>query len=410
MNVSKFFGSTMIVIGTTIGAGMLALPLVSSTPGFLWSLIIMLGAWLLSIITGLLVIEANMVMPIHSCTLASMAKHLLGNFGKVITWISFLFLLYSVISAYVIGGSNLIATTTEFLFNIRIPTAFSAILFTSILGIAVFWSTGAVDYFNRSLISVKGLLLVITLAFITPNLDITKLITPQSVSQFKYIWAAIPVFIFAFGYHFVLPSLRIYIGDKPQQLKMIVITGTTVALIIYLWWLAATLGTIPLEGDNGFLSIVNDPHPPGGLINVITILINNKLVTTCINGFSNVALTTSFLGVALGLFDFLADGFKRPNTRFGRLQTAGLTFIPPLAIALFFPKAFVVALTYAAIPLAILTIILPALMVYYSRKNPEFKSPYRVKCGNIMLGLVILLGFAAIALAMMSIFDILPKI
>lgn len=59
------------------------------------------------------------------------------------------------------------------------------------------------------------------------------------------------------------------------------------------------------------------------------------------------ALATSFLGVALGLFDYLADLFQRSNTAAGRLQTGAITFPPPLAFALFYPRGFVMALGYA---------------------------------------------------------------
>ena len=43
--------------------------------------------------------------------------------------------------------------------------------------------------------------------------------------------------------------------------------------------------------------------------------VNNPWVNWALNAFSDVALTTSCLGVSLGLFDFLADGLKIKNMR-----------------------------------------------------------------------------------------------
>lgn len=63
--------------------------------------------------------------------------------------------------------------------------------------------------------------------------------------------------------------------------------------------------------------------------------------------FADLALATSFLGVALGLFDYLADLFQRRNSVTYRLQTGAITFLPPLAFALFYPRGFVMALGYA---------------------------------------------------------------
>lgn len=62
----------------------------------------------------------------------------------------------------------------------------------------------------------------------------------------------------------------------------------------------------------------------------------------------------NFLGVSLGLFDFLADGFKQSNTHGGRFRTALLTFVPPFMFAILYPQRFILALGYAAIFVAIL--------------------------------------------------------
>ena len=410
MNTGKFIGSTMILVGSIIGAGMLALPTVSAAAGFTWSTMLMVVLWLASTISGLLILEVNLALPIHACTFNSMAKQTLGNFGKVVTWLSYLFLLYAIITAYVIGASNVTASNIAPILHVDIPAWVSPTLFTVIFGAAVFWSTEAVDYFNRILLSLKGLLLIATLIFIVPHIDVSKLFSTQDISQIKYLWLASPAYLCAFCYHFVIPSVRIYIGDKPRQLRMIIIIGTTISLLIYLWWLAGSLGTVPLLGDHGFVSIVNDPKPPSLLVGAIAFFANNRLITASIQGFANIALTSSFLCVALGLFDFLADGFRRSNTRFGRLQTACLAFIPPLLITLFYPQGFIVAINYASIPVAVLSLMLPAVMVYRLRKNKEFKSTYQVKCGNIVIALIFLIGAVSIVLAIMEILHLLPSL
>ena len=46
----------------------------------------------------------------------------------------------------------------------------------------------------------------------------------------------------------------------------------------------------------------------------LEMLLPDKWVNWAINAFSDVAMTTSCLGVSLGLFDFLADGLSRKKT------------------------------------------------------------------------------------------------
>ena len=408
MNINKFIGSTMILLGTTVGAGMLALPTICAAAGFPMALALMIFTWALATITGIMVIEINLAFTTHACSFNTMAEQILGNFGKVITWISYLFLLYVITIAYITGESDTVTTTLKLMLNIDLPNWSIAVLFTLILGTAVFWSTESVDYFNRGLMSIKGLLLILTLALIMPHVDINKLIAAQKTTTAKYLLVAAPTFLTAFGYQFIVPSLRIYIGAKPKQLKWIVILGTTLALLFYLLWLTATLGTIPLTGENSFVSWQQNQGSVGELTRIMTAIIHNKWVTSSVYGFANIAMTTSFLGVGLGLFDFLADGFKRSNTRWGRLQTATLTFLPPLLFALIYPKGFEKAVNCAGLFLAILTIILPALMIYYLRKNPKLQSPYRMWGGNLLFACIFIIGITLAVLSIMTSFKLLP--
>ncbi|MGC6745898.1 aromatic amino acid transport family protein [Escherichia coli] len=56
--------------------------------------------------------------------------------------------------------------------------------------------------------------------------------------------------------------------------------------------------------------------------------------------FSNLAVASSFFGVTLGLFDYLADLFKIDNSHGGRFKTVLLTFLPPALLYLIFPNGF----------------------------------------------------------------------
>lgn len=400
----------MILIGTTIGAGMLALPTACYAAGFTFASILMLFMWALSIVTALMIIEVNLAFPAHACSFNTMTGKTLGTFGKIITWVSYLLLLYIITMAYIAGASSTANNILKPILGAEAPSWTTAIPFTLILGTAVFWSTKSVDLFNRGLISLKSFLLIAAIALFMPHIDATKLFTEQNIEQAKYLWVAAPTFLTAFTYQLVIPSLRIYIGEKPRELKWIVVLGATFCLVIYLLWIAVTLGTIPLVGDNSFTSWAQNHGSVGEFIRVAIDTINNKWVTSAIYGFTNVALTTSFLGVTLSLFDFLADGFKRSNTRFGRLQTACLTFVPPLLVALFYPKGFEKAVNCAAIFVAISLIILPALMVYRLRKNPNLKSTYRMFGNNALIAAVVIAGAIILALSIMVSFNLLPNI
>ncbi|NCO46917.1 MAG: tyrosine transporter TyrP, partial [Vibrio sp.] len=81
MTQSKIFGSTLIIAGTTIGAGMLALPLASAGIGFGTSLLIMIALWALMAFTALLMVEIHQYAD-KDATLHTLAKQILGQKGK----------------------------------------------------------------------------------------------------------------------------------------------------------------------------------------------------------------------------------------------------------------------------------------------------------------------------------------
>src|SRR3989339_130096 len=234
MHLSKTIGSMLILIGTAIGAGMLALPLISAQAGFLWSTILLVVIWAVMTYTGLLVLEVNLAFPLQRNSFSSMAYGTLGRAGQITAWIACAALLYSLTAAYIAGNSSLFSAAFSIFFHEQVPQRLNAILFTLILGSAVFWSTRAVDHLNRFLLTTKSVLLVIALVLLMPHVQMQLLI--QQSHHAKYLWICAPIFLGAFGYHTVIPSLSNYIGPRPRRLKYIIIIGATIPLFIYLCW------------------------------------------------------------------------------------------------------------------------------------------------------------------------------
>ncbi len=103
--------------------------------------------------------------------------------------------------------------------------------------------------------------------------------------------------------------------------------------------------------------------------------------------FAYLAIATSFLGVTLGLFDYLADVFKWDDSTAGRSKTAALTFLPPLVACLLFPTGFVTAIGYVGLAAAVWTAITPAMLLYKARKEvsakPRLSRVWRLMAGGV---------------------------
>jgi len=386
----KSIGSVLIITGTAIGAGMLAIPIVTAALGFWGAVVLLFACWALMTYTALLVLETNLFFGVGS-SFHSMAKYTLGKKGQFLTWISFLLLLYALDAAYMSGGSSLLDTAFYLIEGEHLQPWVNTLIFTGVLGGVVVWGMHAVDRFNRFLMFLKALTFLLLLILVMPHVHM-HLLAQNPVSRNAW-WLAIPILITSFGFHIVIPSVQDYIGNFPERLRKIVLIGSTIPLIVYLLWVFATLGVIPRHGPNSFTSI--EHNDVGDMVLVLRGLLHSSWVSFFVNCFTDIAVTTSFLGVSISLFDFMADGFKLNKKKVvDRGIITLLTFVIPLLFALFYPHGFVMALGYASIFVAILLIILPALMVRSLRKL--YPLSYSVVGGSFALWIVMLLGVGVI--------------
>ena len=362
----KILGASFLVAGTAIGAGMMALPIACASTGFIPATCILVIIWCLMIYSALLVLEVNLTLDIKHNSFSSMARQTLGRPAQVIAWICMLLLLYSLTAAYISGNASIIQLLIQTLFDITVPYWINAVVFLLVFGTAVIWSTRCTDLVNRLFFSLKGITLVVSLGLLLPETHFEQLRVQHLTLSSAFM---APIFITAFAFHTVIPSLTTYLDRNTQTLRMIVLCGGSLPLIIYVIWLVTTLGIIPINGLNSFNDIHYHHDSVSLFISHLSALTDNAWIHIGIHGFANIAMVTSFLGVTLGLFDFLADGLNRTDNVSGRVQTGLLTFLPPLFFALIYPHGFMLALQCAAIFVAILEMILPACMAYRSRQQ-----------------------------------------
>ena len=60
---SRFIGGLLLIIGTSIGGGMLALPVANAASGFWNSTIFLILCWLLMTLGAFFILEVNLYLP-----------------------------------------------------------------------------------------------------------------------------------------------------------------------------------------------------------------------------------------------------------------------------------------------------------------------------------------------------------
>ena len=314
------------------------MPLAAAGVGFGVTVVLLGGLWALMCYTALLLLEVYQHVPADT-GLGSLAARYLGRYGQWITGFSMMFLMYALTAAYISGAGELIASSINDGFGASLSPETGAIVFTLIGGGVVCAGTSLVDLFNRFLFSAKILFLVVMLVLLAPHVHKVNLLSLPLEKGLAL--SDIPVIFTSFGFHGSVPSIVSYMNGDIRKLRRVFVIGSAIPLIAYLFWQLVTLGSID---STTFIGLMAEHSGLNGFLVALRNVVASSHVELAVHLFADLALATSFLGVALGLFDYMADLFQRRNTVAGRLQTGAMTFLPPLAFALFYPRGFVMAL------------------------------------------------------------------
>lgn len=373
----KTFLATLLVGGTALGAGMLALPVVTAGAGLIPTWIVYLLCWVFSIATGLLLIEVGLWMPENS-NFVSMANHLLGHWGKWVAWILYIFLFYTLTIAYVAGGGGLVS-------QLGVPQWLSVLVFTVVFASIVYLGTKVAGRINAVLM--VGLI-VSFLLFIFVGVGKVNFSHLDGWS-FKAAFLGLPVIFTSFSYQGVIPTLLTYLNRDPKKTRFAIIVGTSIPFAAYIIWDFIIKGIIPAVGPHGLLEAQRLGQPA---VSPLQYYLPGSHIYVIGNFFAFFALTTSLIGVTLGLLDFLSDALQIEKTPLKKLGLTALIFIPPMIITWINPGIFLAALGAAGgYGCALLLGLLPTLMVWEGRYHKE----YPILCkqlpgGKIVLSLLIL--------------------
>ena len=380
--MNKTVGSTLLVAGTMIGAGMLAMPLTSAGIGFGFTLVLLLGLWALLTFSALLFVELYQTAE-SDAGIGTLAEQYFGKAGRIIATAVLIIFLYALIAAYVSGGGSLLKDLLPESFGDKV----SILLFTVIFGSFIVIGTHSVDKINRVLFFVMLTAFAVVLSLMLPEIKFDNLMATPIDNAL--IISASPVFFTAFGFHGSIPSLNKYLDGNVKALRISILAGSAITLCAYILWQMSTHGLLT---QNEFLQILKEDATLHGLVKATLAITGSNIIAGAVKLFSTLALVTSFLGVGLGLLECIEDLLKRSfNISAGRISLGLMTFIPPLVFALFYPEGFILALGYAGQMFAFYAVVLPVSLVWKARRA-HTNLPYKVWGGNLTLIIVLVLG------------------
>ncbi len=391
-------GGMLLVAGSCIGAGMLALPIVTGLAGFVPSLSMMLFSWALMTFTALLLVEVSGWFSSQT-NLISMVHQSLGKTGRWVCWLAYLFLFYSLLVAYIAASGSVFSAILAALFHLTIPASGASLFFTAFFGYIVYLGTRPVDLLNR--VFMVGLIVAY---FGMIALGITH-VKPALLVRWapQFLFTSLPFLVVSFGFQNMIPSLAAYVKGDLRRLRLTILGGSLITLFVYLLWSLLILGVVPFEGANGLFESCKRGEEATQALHAA---LGSSAITSLAQGFAFFAIVTSFIAQGLTLTHFLADGLKLSPTKKTVFFLCLLALIPPFIFALYDPSVFFKALSFAGgVCAMVLFGILPVLMVWVGRYKKALASNYQVWGGKFSLVLALAFSVFVIGCELTRIFS-----
>jgi tyrosine-specific transport protein len=315
----------------------------------------------------------------------------LGPVGRIVSWCLFLFISYASIVAYTAAGGSLVLSGLSG-FGIEISKDVGCFLFIMVFGGILYFGSQIVGRVNTILFI--ALIVSYFMLIGTGVSEVKKELLAHRHWPTSFL--AIPLLLTTFSFQTMLPSLTPYLKRNTKALRLTIIGGTTLTFLVYLIWQWMTLGIVPIDGPNSLITALEQGEP---ITQFLHAHVQNPWVLLIAEYFAFFALVTSFLGIALGLFDFLSDGLRIPNKGMGKIVLSLLIIIPTFIFSAYFERIFIIALdTSGGFGDSILNGMMPALMVWVGRYVLKFPNENRLPGGKLLLISVFVFFAAALLL------------
>lgn len=381
-----------LIAGTTVGAGVLALPTTAAVAGFVPSSFALISAWVYMTMSGLLIAELTINHMGTGSTgrpgmgLLALYKSSLGGPLSIVGSAAYFFLHYAMMVAYIAQGGveidNLLGTIGA-----------DGLLAVPGLGQATFAAAcGLFLYATRSAVVEKVnnvLVLGVAAAFLgivgigAQTADFASLIDPVNQHPTEVV-NCLPILFLALVYQNVVPTIVSQLEGDRSKITKAIFAGTTAPLLMFLAWNGVVLGNMNAD--------LVGMDPVAMLEHVSSA---GSVLGPLVSAFSSLALVTSVIGFTYGLIDAWTDVFKIDTQTLEfdadkKLLLFALVFGPPLALSTTNPDIFYKALEYGgAFGVSTLFLFLPPVMVWRERYGDDAKplvAKPMVPLGKVALG------------------------
>mmetsp|Transcript_20848 Transcript_20848/g.47315 ORF Transcript_20848/g.47315 Transcript_20848/m.47315 type:complete len:493 (+) Transcript_20848:1308-2786(+) len=384
------FAAAALISGTTIGAGVLALPAVAAPAGFLPSSGALILAWAYMAVGGVLLAELSINALGETgrtgLGILELQRRYLGKAGGIAGGFAYFFLHYAVIVAYLSqGGSNLACAIRDVsgLDLDALGRGLPQIFFSASVGSAIYFgSKRAVEALNNVMVGGVILSFLGLVAIGLSTADLGALINPEFQHP-ENVVNALPIIFVSLVFGNIVPTVVTQLEGDRKKITTAIVGGSAVPLVMLLAWNAVIIGNLAHVPEfYEVLSTGTAFTDAGKQIDPIGLLQSEGhggvLLKDLVATFSEFAIVTSLIGLVYGMRDAFTDVLKisTEGKEFNKWKPAIFAgvLIPPLVVASAgYEHIFIDALDLGgAFGVSTLFLVLPPLMVWKSRyEDPD---------------------------------------
>ncbi|MEH2223749.1 amino acid permease [Nostoc sp.] len=392
-------GSSALIAGTTVGAGILALPAVTLPSGIVPSTSGLIAVWLYALVSGLLVAEVTLntmrTEGLSSIGFLGVVEKILGKLGARIAGGAYLFMHYALLVAYITEGGEILGVAVAKVWGMQIfPTWVGTMAFTLLFGGIMY--LGREKFIEKLNSAFVGIVIVSFLGLLF--LGGRHIQSAQLLFQnWSALGSAISVMSVALFFQNVVPLVVTQLEGDARKIRQSIFIGSVIPLIMFLAWNAVILGSVSpdmLDSTSG--TSVFDP------LQILRGGSAGQWLGVLVSIFSEFAIVTSFIGFVYGLLDLFKDIFLPAQWQLSsRLPLYSLVLFPPMTLGTLNPSIFFTALDYTGtFSISVLGGIIPALMSWKQRQEQENSDSTNQPL--VPGGKVTLIAIVGVALAMIG--------
>lgn len=395
--MQKQVGAIMLVAGTCIGSGMIALPMLLAKIGIIPSIILMLVIWFIVYYTSLVNVELNLQAG-KGLSLGALGRQFSGRLAELIGTSCFKILSYALMSVYIYGGSSVLHKMLQAFF--KQDYAFENIVNIYSIGalILLMIPMKLLDYINRVLFVSLLVVVAILMTGLLSSINWENLPLFAENYQNLNLWRIIlPVVFTSFGFQVIFHTLADFCEHNAKMLKKAFFWGSLIPAIVYALWTCSILGAVYQHNNDFYVQMIQGKVEVGQLIAELSSISKWHFVQLLVWVISLLAIITSILGIGIGLNDSLVLMLPKKITSYSirRIISALLTILPAYIISVMIPNAFIAVLGFAGMILVIIAIILP---IYLFKNIKDIKPHYSelklrpLKVISVLVGFLIVVS------------------